>query len=130
MHQIGSEEENRVETSLYEHFRLRGIWITWPILNACLLTLPAAAEIVYTHADVTISGNGRIKIDLNHDGTIDFTIAANDGYSQCYFANEFYGMDTLFPATGNSVVGEREGLRRSLAAPWSVRAIPSRPLRR
>src|SRR5579864_500110 len=99
------EEENMtVESFLYQHLRLRGIGILWLFLNSCLLTLPAIAEISYTPADVTVAGNGRIKIDLNHDGIIDFTIAANDGYSQCYFANEFYGMDTLYPATGNGVV--------------------------
>jgi probable HAF family extracellular repeat protein len=60
--------------------------------------------IVYTPTNVTISGDGSIKLDLNHDGITDFTITASDGYSMCYFANEFHGTDTLFPATGNGVV--------------------------
>lgn len=73
-------------------------------LPLLFLNLPVLAEIVYTPVDVTISGNGQIKVDLNHDGIIDFTVAANDGHAQCYFAHEFFGMDTLFPATGGGVV--------------------------
>lgn len=46
------------------------------IFAVALLTIagPAAAEIVYTPASVTISKNGSIGLDLNNDGIIDFTL--------------------------------------------------------
>jgi len=72
-------------------------------LLVCPATL-ASANVVYTPVDVTVSGNGSIKFDINHDGITDFTIMASDGYGQCYFTHPFYGLDSLFPATGNAVV--------------------------
>lgn len=76
-------------------------------IGTVFLTLPAVAKIVYTPVNVTIVKNGSIKIDLNHDGIVDFTIASNAGAFPCTgtTVTRFAGLDTLFPATGNSVVG-------------------------
>lgn len=59
---------------LHRHLRACGIGMVF-------LTLPAVAEIVYTPVNVTISGNGIIKIDLNHDGQVDMSIVAVGGGS-------------------------------------------------
>src|SRR5215471_4830456 len=98
----------RLARFLRQHLRLSGIGVVWLGLNSCFLAVPALAEIVYTPVDVALS-NGHINIDLNHDGIVDFTIAANDGYSSCNGVRRFYGMATLFPATGNSVVAPALG---------------------
>ena len=89
----------RLARFLYQHLRLCGIGIVF-------LALPAVAKIVYTPVNVAIAGNGRISIDLNHDGIVDFTIAANEGGGWCVYDNTslIYGLATLFPATGNGVV--------------------------
>lgn len=54
---------------LHQYSRLCGIGIVF-------LTLPAMAAIVYTPVNVTISGSGIIKIDVNHDGQVDMSIVA------------------------------------------------------
>ena len=36
-------------------------------VGSLALAWPAEAKVVYTHANVTISGNGSIRFDLNHN---------------------------------------------------------------
>jgi hypothetical protein len=94
----------KISGSFRQNAHLCAIAIAITMAVAITFAATARAEVVYTPANVTIRGNGSIRLDLNHDGITDFTITANDGYSGCYFANEFHGTDTLFPATGNGVL--------------------------
>ena len=57
------------------HFHKHALSAT---LVVCLVALasPAEAKVVHTRVNVTISGNGSIALDLNHDGITDFTIVA------------------------------------------------------
>jgi len=41
------------------------------------LSVRVQANVVYTPVNVTVSGNGIIKIDLNHDGKVDMSIVAS-----------------------------------------------------
>ena len=65
------------------------------------LAQPAEAKIVYTPANKHIPPHHSLRLDLNHDGTVDFTLQnfATCGTDQCH-----YGFFQT-PAAGNSVVG-------------------------
>jgi len=39
---------------------------------------PAAAQIIYTHSDITIGWNSSYNLDVNNDGVTDFTITSQD----------------------------------------------------
>src|SRR5206468_3671055 len=76
--------------------------------------LPAAAQvpvghILYTPADIPIlaPGGTTIQLDMNHDGTTDFTITTS-GYSSSGNGN-FYRHEAVYetPAAGNSAIGKR-----------------------
>ncbi len=43
-------------------------------VSVLALGQPSEAEIVYTPANVTISRDGGLNLDLNHDGIVDFTV--------------------------------------------------------
>ena len=57
------------------------------LAGAGLLALawPADAEIVYTHANITIGANSTYNLDLNNDGIPDFTISTYYRYTHCVF---------------------------------------------
>ena len=78
------------------------------IVAVGLLVLPAAAKIVYTPVNVTVSGNGSIRIDLNHDGA-DFTVDVAAGSEGCgFFGEEVFAFVNVTPAMGNGVVARGE----------------------
>ena len=64
----------------------------------------AMAEVVYTPVNVTISGNGSIKIDLNHDGTRDFLLRSVSQVTVCGNRGGFLGSTKITPTKGDGVV--------------------------
>jgi hypothetical protein len=69
------------------------------------LAWPAEGKVVYTPVNVTISGNGSVTLDLNHDGITDFSVDAVASSGHCgpigYVAS---ALVTVTPTTGNGVV--------------------------
>jgi hypothetical protein len=89
------------------HQRLNTYALTATTAGVSVLALARASEakIVYTPAHVTIGANGSYKLDLNHDGNIDFTIknVATCASDQCFY-------DLLQePAAGNSGMNDFKG---------------------
>jgi len=71
-------------------------------VSLAALASPANAEIVYTPAHVSILGpRGFYKLDLNHDGVIDFTVANTTNYTT---DQAFWDLFAKGPP-GNSIVG-------------------------
>ncbi|HVI08615.1 MAG TPA: hypothetical protein VND65_10010 [Candidatus Binatia bacterium] len=71
-------------------------------VGALAISLPADAEIVYTPAHQKIPPKGSTRIDLNHDGTVDFTV--NNGFStNCSFGRCNFASLTITPNAGNRV---------------------------
>jgi hypothetical protein len=64
----------------------------------------ARAEVVYTPVNVTISGNGSIKLDLNHDKTKDFVLRSVSQVTICGNRGGFIGSTKITPTKGNGVV--------------------------
>jgi hypothetical protein len=64
----------------------------------------ALAEVVYTPVNVTISGNGSIKLDLNHDGIVDFVLRSVSQVTVCGDRGGLIGSTKMTPATGDGVV--------------------------
>ena len=58
------------------------MWMTALYLFAALVTI-AQAEIVYTPVNVNLPTNGYYAIDLNHDGTTDFTFQISRMFGIC-----------------------------------------------
>jgi hypothetical protein len=69
------------------------------------LAEPAEAEIVYTPAHVTIAPNRTVGLDLNHDGTVDFTFQ-----NRLYISGVYARRDDLniIPEGANEIVGHGE----------------------
>jgi hypothetical protein len=83
-------------------------------VTALAATPPAAAEVIFTPAHEKVTLNGRLNLDLNHDGIVDFL-----------FAN-FYGSttgvgDRLYLEPINSFNGAVQGIP-------NVRAFPAAAL--
>ena len=90
--------------------------LQWPSLAAILAVVliasgsPAAAKVVYTPVNVTITGNGSIEMDLNHDGINDFKIQASvRPLVPCGLIRGFGILVTINPTTGNGTVVEGKG---------------------
>jgi hypothetical protein len=66
---------------------------------------PAEAKIVYTPANVTISG--KIPVDLNHDGITDFTLSSSTFYTTYYAYQELAVMPYHYGP--NAIVGIANG---------------------
>ena len=83
-----------------------------------LLTLswPAEARVVYTPVNATISGNGSIRIDLNHDTIIDFVILSTSELAVCGNRGGVRGSTKFTPKTGNGVVVSHLTSRAELLA--------------
>ena len=65
---------------------------------------PATATVVYTPVNVTITGNGSIAMDLNHDGINDFKIQAWV-WDICFIRCTCCGFSVaISPTTGNGIV--------------------------
>ena len=76
------------------------------LLLICMLGFQptAAAEVVYTPVNVTISDSGSIKIDLNHDGIVDFVLRSHSRTTSCGVRDGLIGSTPMLPATGGGVV--------------------------
>lgn len=69
------------------------------------LSLPGQAEVIYTPVNVTVSGNGSIAIDLNHDGVSDFTVSITGRKIFCAGTGwGSFGYVTVTPSRGDGVV--------------------------
>jgi hypothetical protein len=64
----------------------------------------AAAEVIYTPVNVTISGKGSIKINLNHDGITEFVIRSASLATVCGNRGGLIGSTKITPSTGDGVV--------------------------
>jgi hypothetical protein len=74
------------------------------LLMSMLVCAPtAAAEVVYTPANVTFSGNGSIKLDLNHDGITDFVLRSVSQVAACGNRHGLIGSTKITPTTGDGV---------------------------
>lgn len=74
-------------------------------LMSLLFSAPTArAEVVYTPVNVTISGNGSIKLDLNHDGIKDFVLRSVSQVTVCGNRGGFLGSTKITPTKGDGVV--------------------------
>ncbi len=80
------------------------------VIGPLLVTLlafasTAAAEVVYTPANVTLSGNGSIKIDLNHDAVTDFVLQSSFKSAYCGTVGGGYtGTTQISPTIGDGIV--------------------------
>ena len=66
---------------------------------------PAAAEIVYTHTNVTIAPNSSYNLDVNNDGVTDFTISTHYSTQNCGGLPGYGESVVETPASGNGVEG-------------------------
>lgn len=64
----------------------------------------AAAEVVHTPVNVTISGNGSINLDLNHNGSRDFVLHSLSRVGECGNRDGLLGGTKITPTTGDGVV--------------------------
>jgi hypothetical protein len=71
------------------------------------LALPADAKIIYTATHKSIRPNHSLKLDLNHDGITDFSIAdrLTGGTCTTSICNRYNGTLAAQPATGIGVQG-------------------------
>jgi hypothetical protein len=75
------------------------------MIALALLTPASVAEVVHTPVNATISGNGAIKIDLNHDGIKDFVLRSTSQVAACGNRQGLIGSTKIIPKTaGNGVV--------------------------
>ena len=79
-------------------------------VGSLALAWPAEAKVIYTHANVTISGNGSITLDLNHNGKTDFTVDGVARSSMCgIIGSSHFASVTVTPTTGNGVIANSQG---------------------
>ena len=64
----------------------------------------APAEVVYTPVNITITGSGSIKIDLNHDRIKDFVLQTTIQPVGCEFGGGFAVYTAITPKNGAGVV--------------------------
>jgi len=76
-----------------------------PMIFLAFLTTSASAEVVYTPANVTLSGNGSIRIDMNHDGIKDFVLRSSSQVAACGNRGSLLRSTKMIPKTvGGGVV--------------------------
>jgi len=76
------------------------------------LAQPAEGKIIYTKANRTISPNMTIKLDLNHDGIVDFSL--KDTFSQSFYSS--WGRLIALPAEQKNQVWGHFVSRRAYAS--------------
>ena len=74
------------------------------LMGLLALSSTAAAEIVYTPVNVTISGTGSFKLDLDHDGVNDFLLRLVAKVTACGNRGGFMGSTKITPTAGDGVV--------------------------
>jgi len=100
-----------------------GIMIGLLLTSLLAFASTAAAEVIYTPANVTLSGNGSIKIDLNHDAITDFVLQSALKAAYCGTVGGGYtGTTKIIPTTGDGVVVSHLNIAALLASGISVDA--------
>lgn len=95
-----------LKVSHFPHHRLSKYALAAAVLAGFLsFAKPAAARVVYTQTDVTLSGDGQLDIDLNHDGKADFSIVQTSGITRCTDGSYNVWLDILVDSKHGSVVG-------------------------
>jgi len=84
------------------------------------LAWPAEAKVVYTPVNATISGNGSIRIDLNHDTITDFVILSASQVAACGDREGLIGSTKITPKTGNGVLVSHLNFAELLASGISI----------
>jgi hypothetical protein len=74
------------------------------VVTIAALSLPAAAEVVYTAVAASIPINGYYGLDLNQDGPPDFTVRSALLQDQCQFGDGYVWSLTVNSSNGNAVV--------------------------
>ena len=82
--------------STCKHYTLLAALIT----SVLALSVRLQANVVYTPVNVTVSGNGIIKIDLNHDGKVDMSIVASGRSTLCTTGRGSTGSVYGMPSSG------------------------------
>jgi hypothetical protein len=106
-----SQPRTTAELSKSLHERLNTYAVAASAAGVGMLALvqPAEAKIVYTPADITISG--KTPLDLNHDGIKDFVFGTSYANSTSYFLQDL----RVSPYGANQILGENR-LPRALRA--------------
>lgn len=73
---------------------------------------PVEAEVVVTDTRIEIYKFGSVSIDLNNDGTTDFTLSNGGGG----YDHSFYGSFAAIPLTGGKVIAGRSGSQGAYAS--------------
>jgi len=97
--------------------------ITCVVIFTAAVGMPTAgAEVVYTQVNVTISGSGSIKINMNHDGTRDFVLQSASWPTTCGILGRgaLMGSTKITPTTGNGIVVSQLGFAAVLASGISI----------
>jgi hypothetical protein len=110
----GPRKIGNLSESVHRQLNMYALAASATGVSVLALAQPVGAKIVYTPADVKISPNNNFNLDLNHDGTTDFTFTVY-AYRQTgsgYYA--FRGSMLVGGAqTSNAVVVGAKGLARA-----------------
>ena len=112
MHSSGPRKTVSLSKSIQRQLNMYTLAASAAGVSALVLSQPAEAKIVYTPAHIKIGFGGvdLYNLNLNHDGTVDFTI---DTGSSCANTCNFY-LGAFGPAYSNAV--EMAGVRDAAAA--------------
>jgi hypothetical protein len=80
---------------------------------------PVEAEVVVTDTRIEVYKFGSVSIDLNNDGTTDFTLSNGGGG----YDHSFYGSFVAIPLTGGKVIAGRSGSQGAYASALANGAI-------
>jgi hypothetical protein len=98
------ETPSKHSESVRQHFNRFAIAAVVAAVGLLSLAWPAEAKVVYTPVNVTISGDGSIRLDLNHDGITDFVILSVSQVAACGDREGLIGSTKITPKTGNGIV--------------------------
>jgi hypothetical protein len=108
--------------SVRQHLNRFAITAVVAAVGLLALAWPAEAKVVYTPVNVTISGNGSIRLDLNHDGITDFVILSVSQVTVCGDRGGFIGYTKITPKTGNGVVVSHSSFAELFASEMAIGA--------
>jgi hypothetical protein len=100
-HHSGPRKTANLSESLHQQLNMYALAASAAGVSLLALTPPAEAKIIYTPAHRIIRPHDSYNIDLNHDGTTDFTIANSVSACTDYCFFEL----RQWPAAGNSALG-------------------------
>lgn len=98
------ETPSKHSKSVRQHLNRFAMAAVLAAVGLLSLAWPAEAKVVYTPVNVTISGNGSISLDLNHDGITDFVIRSVSLVTVCGDRGGLIGSTKITPKTGNGIV--------------------------